>query len=108
MHITADSMLTWSLLAGEAQVCVSFGIEADQAGKAARWTVGKSNDIIPHISSASLGEHQRDHVHFLRGAPPMYVITVRCNNVWDVKTNHLIDNVIYNLALALCWIMEPH
>lgn len=89
MHILVDSMLTWCLLVGEAQVCGSFGIEADQAGKPARWTVGKSNDIIPHISSASLGAHQRDRVHFRRGAPPMYVITACCNNTWDVKTNHI-------------------
>lgn len=106
-HITVDSMLTWSLLVGKAQVRGSCGIEADQAGKPARWTMGKSNDIIPHISSASLGAHQRDHVRFLRGAPPMYVIAVRCNNAWDVKTNHLIDNLIYSLILALCWIIEP-
>lgn len=108
MRITVDSMLTWSLLVGEAQVCGSRVTEADQAGKPARWTVGKSNDIIPHISSASLGAHQRDHVHFLGGAPPMYVMTVCCNNAWDVKTNHLIDNLIYSLVLALCWIIEPH
>lgn len=100
-------MPTWSPLVGKAQVRCSSGTEADQAGKPARWTVGKSNDIILLISSASLGAHQRDHAPFLRGAPPVYVIAVRCNNAWDVKTNHLIDNLIYSPILAPCWITEP-
>lgn len=107
MRVAVGSMRAGSLLAGGAQVCGSAGVGTDQTGEPARWTEGKSNSIIPRVSSASLGAHQRDHVRSLTGAPPMDVITVLRNNAWDVKTNRLIDNLIPNLILAPRWIIEP-
>lgn len=65
------SILTCSLLVGGALEWGSSGIVANQAGKSARWTAGKSKDIIPHISSASLGAHQGDRLRFFRGALPI-------------------------------------
>lgn len=59
--------------------------------------------ILFHTSPLLHWEHIKETTCvFLRGAPPMYVIAVRCNNAWDVKTNHLIDNLIYRLILAPC------
>lgn len=69
--IMVDSILTCGLLVGGALEWGSSGIVANQAGKPARWTAGKSKDIILHISSASLGAHQGDRLHFFRGALPI-------------------------------------
>lgn len=87
-----DSILTCSLLVGGALEWGSSGIVANRAGKPARWTVGKSKDIILHISSASLGAHQGGRLYFFRGALPIDMIAVPCNNAWDVKkTNKSLD-----------------
>lgn len=58
-------------MVGGAPECWSSGTVENQSGKPASYTVGKSNDIVLHISSASLGAQRGDCLHFFSSALPM-------------------------------------